>query len=222
MSEFVRATLRKLIGFFITGVLAVLPLVLTVGIVIWVAGFIEQMIGPNTFLGTRLRNLGLMVADDTVIAYVVGWIIVLALIFVIGILISLGAQQLWERITNAIIRRLPVVGGVYQTAEQLVDMLKKKDPSELQGMSVVFCTFGEGGTGVLALMPSPERFEIDGTEYNVVIIPTAPVPVGGALLFIPANQVKPSSVSVDGLMSIYISMGVTVPKYISDSYAKKK
>ena len=71
-----------------------------------------------------------------------------------------------------------------------------------------------GGVGVLALMPSPERFCIDGHDYHVVIVPTAPVPFGGGLLFMPVESVKPAEMSVDGLMSIYVSMGVTTPQFM--------
>jgi uncharacterized membrane protein len=82
-------------------------------------------------------------------------------------------------------------------------------------MSVVFCSFSAGGgPGVLALMPSPERFRIDGRDYHVVIIPTAPVPFGGGLLFMPVELVRPSSISVDGLMSIYVSMGVSSGEFL--------
>ncbi len=215
MANFFERTWKRLLGFFVTGILAILPLVITVSIVVWVADFLKGFIGPNTTLGSQLRSLGLMFASDTVVAYVVGWILVLGFVFVFGVIVSFGAQQIWDRISNSIIRRIPVIGNVYQTAGQLVDMLKKKDPSELQGMSVVFCVFGKDqSAGLLALMPSPEKYMIDGQEYQVVLIPTAPVPIGGALMFIPAEFVKPSKMSVDGLMSIYVSMGVTVPQYI--------
>ncbi len=206
---------QRLLGFFVTGVLAVLPLVITVGIVVWVAGFLESFIGPDTALGSQLRELGFQFASDKIIAYVLGWIIVLLLVFALGVVVSLGAQRLWEQLANGIIRRIPVLGGVYKTAEQLVDMVKKKDPSEIQGMSVVFCVFGkENSAGILALMPSPQKYLIEGTEYQVVLIPTSPVPIGGALMFIPAEFVKPAGMSVDGLMNIYVSMGVTVSKYM--------
>ena len=42
-----------------------------------------------------------------------------------------------------------------------------------------------------------------------MIVPTAPVPVGGGLFFIPVEMVQPTDVSVEGLMSIYVSMGVS-------------
>jgi uncharacterized membrane protein len=80
---------------------------------------------------------------------------------------------------------------------------------------VVFCRFGsEGGAGILALLVSPQVFRIHGRDYQVVIVPTAPVPVGGGLLFVPAEHVLPAEMSVDGLMSIYVSMVVTTAQFL--------
>ncbi|MEM9658373.1 MAG: hypothetical protein AAF961_08435, partial [Planctomycetota bacterium] len=56
-------------------------------------------------------------------------------------------------------------------------------------------------------------FEINGTNYQAVIVPTAPVPFGGGLMFVPVENVLNPDMSVDGLMSVYVSMGVTAPQY---------
>ena len=81
-------------------------------------------------------------------------------------------------------------------------------------MSAVFCFFGsETGTGVLAFLVSPDKYRIGDMDYHIVIIPTAPVPFGGAMVFVPVKNVRPADISVDGVMSIYLSMGVSAPQY---------
>jgi uncharacterized membrane protein len=45
-------------------------------------------------------------------------------------------------------------------------------------------------------------------------LPGAPVPMGGALLYIPAEWIKPASFGVEGLTSIYVSMGITTPQFL--------
>jgi uncharacterized membrane protein len=64
---------------------------------------------------------------------------------------------------------------------------------------------------VLALAPSPEPVQIDGRSYVAVLIPTAPVPFGGALLYVPAESVRPAEIGVERLTAIYVSMGITPP-----------
>jgi uncharacterized membrane protein len=197
------------------GLLAILPLALTVAIVVFVTGIVETYVGPNTALGRSLESLGLTFASNRVIAYVIGWVCVLGAIFVLGLIVELGAKRFLQSLVDAILKRIPLVSSVYGTSKQLVEMFDRKDEAELKAMSVVFCHFGQNGSpGVLALMPSPERFRISGHDYHIVIIPTAPVPFGGGLVFMPAESVIPADMSVDGLMSIYVSMGVTTPQYL--------
>jgi uncharacterized membrane protein len=89
-------------------------------------------------------------------------------------------------------------------------------------MRAVFCTFGqENGCGVLALLVSPETFRIEGRDYLIVIVPTAPVPVGGGLLFMPTETVRQVDLTVESLMSLYVSMGVTAPQFIKTVPAMK-
>jgi uncharacterized membrane protein len=45
-------------------------------------------------------------------------------------------------------------------------------------------------------------------------VATAPVPTGGGLLFVPAEVVRPTDLSVEGLMSIYASMGITAGQFL--------
>ena len=57
---------------------------------------------------------------------------------------------------------------------------------------------------------TPKRFQ----PFHGVLVPTAPVPVGGGLLFVPAHWVVPAAVGIEGVTSIYVSMGVTAAQYL--------
>ncbi len=207
--------LRPVTRFFLAGVFAVLPLVITIAAVIWVAGFFGQLVGPGTVLGEFLRSLGLQVATDKTMAYVVGWVFVLGSIFLLGVLVETGARRLIFERLDALANHVPLVGGIYGTARQLVSMMDKKKSADLQGMRVVFCQFGkETGAAFLALLPTPKVFSIGGVDYHAVLIPSAPVPVGGSLIFVPAKSVVTADLTVDAFMSIYVSMGVTGPQFL--------
>jgi uncharacterized membrane protein len=55
---------------------------------------------------------------------------------------------------------------------------------------------------------------IGGRPYVGVIVPTAPVPVGGGLLFLPQAWVTPAAVGIEALTSIYVSMGITAGQHL--------
>jgi uncharacterized membrane protein len=206
---------RRIVAYFVAGLLAILPLVLTAAIVVWVTTFLTDYLGPTTFIGRTLAALGLKFGSDGILAYATGWIAVLAALFGLGLLVELGAKRLYHQLLDRLFRRVPVIGSLYGSLKQLVGMFERKEETDLKAMSVVFCYFGSRqGPGVLALMPSPEPVPIDGQDYHVVIIPTAPIPFGGGLLFVPVDQVKPVAMSVDNFISIYVSMGVTTPEFM--------
>ncbi|MFN9489497.1 MAG: hypothetical protein ACK59Y_06945, partial [Betaproteobacteria bacterium] len=78
-------------------------------------------------------------------------------------------------------------------------------------MSAVWCFFGGDGVAVLALAPNAEPVDIDGRRYFAVLVPTAPVPIGGGLLYVPVEWVKPADIGIEQLTEIYVSMGLTPP-----------
>ncbi|MCI0332689.1 MAG: DUF502 domain-containing protein [Planctomycetes bacterium] len=207
--------LKTLLRIFLVGVVAVLPFVITMMVVIWVSGYLTSLLGPHAVLGQLLRRMGWLFVSSDMLADLVGWLIVLSLIFGLGLLVEFGARRLVYDRFDRFAERVPVLGGIYGTARQLVGMIDAKGNPDFKTMQVVFCNFGgERGAAFLALLPTPERFRIGDTDFNAVLIPSAPVPVGGSLLFVPASSVTPAGLSVDAFMSIYVSMGVTGPQFL--------
>jgi len=207
---------------FLIGLLALLPLAVTIAVVIWIAGFLAKFVGPGSFVGKQLVTLGLSFVNSSVLAYFAGALVVVGGIFLLGLLLQLGLQAPLRKLIHGLLRRIPMVGSIYDLAERFLNLLDKKGDPKLKGMTPVWCHFGgEGGTAVLALLPSPEPVDLGGQRYLGVLVPTAPVPVGGGLLFVPEAWVKPAPFGVEGLTSVYVSMGVTVPAVLAKSGARK-
>jgi len=56
--------------------------------------------------------------------------------------------------------------------------------------------------------------EVAGRRCLAVLVPTAPVPVGGGLLYVPEDWVSPARISIEALTSLYVSMGVTSAQHL--------
>lgn len=210
-----RSPLRELSKIFVTGLLAALPLAATVLIVVWGARLIVGWVGPGSLIGGVLVSIGVGVSGSVVLAYAIGVIIVLLAIFLLGIVVRTRLRHVIESVLENVVQRIPVVRGVYDTARRLVDLVGQRDREGLRSMSPVWLHFGGGdGAAVLALLPSSEPVRIDGREYLAVLVPTAPVPVGGGLLYVPPEWVRAADIGVDGLTSIYVSMGLTSSQHI--------
>ncbi len=212
--------IRRLLRIFVSGALAMLPIVVTVAVVAWVVNFVAQYVGPETSVGKLLAQIGLSLAPDGAQTYIIGWLVVLGVIFLFGVFIELGAKKYFKWITSFFFSRIPIIGSLYDTSQKFVEMFETNDNEALKGMSAVYCFFGEGGPAVLAFLASPTIFKIEGQEYQIVVIPTAPVPFGGGMLFMPVKNIKAADMSVDGLMSTYISMGVTADKFVQTDAGK--
>ena len=219
MKRAISRSWRQLATVFLAGVTTIFPLVITIPVIVWVATWIQGMIGPNSFIGGWLKSAGMQLAPNggTMLAYAMGMVLVIAAIFLMGMLVKTGIRGFLERAVSTIMQRIPIAGSVYGAATQIASLLEQRDESDLKGMSVVYCQYGKDhGTGILALLPTPDRYPIDGREYYIVYVPTSPIPMTGGLLFTPVDSVKRVDMTVESLMSVYLSMGVTGPQYLKD------
>ncbi len=139
----------------------------------------------------------------------------IVVIFVLGALLESGSKRMMERIAQKTVHRLPLVRAIYKATDKFINLVPSGDSDQLKGMQVVFCQFGQGkdSTGTLALMPTPEMFKIGERDYRIVVIPTAPIPIGGAMLFMPAESVFPTTMSIDAFIGSYVSLGVVTARF---------
>lgn len=208
---------RGIVSTFLSGLFAVLPIVITAAIISWVASQLHALVGPETAFGRTLQSVGLRFVADERAAFVVGLAVVLAGIWLLGLLVKSKARTFLENFVNGIVNRIPLVKGIYGTAARVVDVLRRDEQAELKAMGVVYCSFGEQhGAGFLALLSTSETFRFGGRDCHVVYLPTSPLPMTGGIIFVPVDNVTRIDMAADDLMQIYFSLGMltsqAVPK----------
>jgi uncharacterized membrane protein len=203
--------LESLIATWLAGLLLLLPLALTLAVLAWALGFVIRLIGPDSLAGSLFAALGYPFSPNPALAYAFGALVLLVAIWLLGVVVRAGLKRPLRALTDRTLRRIPIVGGVYNVAERFVGLLDQQQGADIGAMSPVWCFFGGAGVAVLALAPSPDAIDIEGRSYCAVLIPTAPVPFGGALLYVPADWVRPAKIGVDKLTAVYVSMGITPP-----------
>jgi uncharacterized membrane protein len=212
--------LQTLLRIFATGALAALPLAATALIFAWAAGFLIRWLGPESAVGRVLVSIGLGVGASEVVGYAIGVAIVAAAIFGLGLLVEAGLQRGFATLVNGLLLRIPVVGTVYDLMKRMVGLVRAQDENGggTKSMSAVWCHFGgpqaEGNSVALALLGSDTPVLINGQRCVAVLIPTAPVPVGGGLIYVPEHWITPADVGIEAVTSIYVSMGLTSPQYL--------
>jgi uncharacterized membrane protein len=180
-----------------------------------VVSFFVGWLGPESSTGRLLGKLGLGVAGQEWSGYLIGLLIAVVLLLGLGALIERGLNAWLVWLVAAVVGRIPVVRTIYETIEKFVQIFARRDRNELQSMRPVWCHFGgPGGVSALGLLSSPVPILVGGKSCYAVIVPTAPVPIGGGLLFMPVEWIESTEISMEAVTSIYVSMGLTAPQFL--------
>lgn len=210
---------RKIVQTFVTGLLTALPLAATVLIFVWAARFLYDLVGPSSVVGQGLKALGLGVTGSEIAGYAIGVGIVAVTIFGLGLVVQTRLKHVWHDVVESVIQRVPLVRNVYDLIRRFVDLVSKREKDGVNSMSPVWLQFGGDGPAVLGLLSTPQPVLMGGQPFVAVLVPTAPVPVGGGLIFVPQAWVRPAEIGVEGLTSIYVSMGVTAGQHLPTAAA---
>lgn len=205
---------RRLMQTLLTGVLGALPLAATVLVFVWLLRLVNELVGPSSGVGRALKALGLGVTGSEIAGYLIGLAIVVLAVFLLGVAIQTKLEHVWHDMVDSVVRRVPVVRNVYDLIRRFVDLVSKRDKDGLNSMSPVWLQFGGDGPAVLGLLSTPQPVLVGGKPFVAVLVPTAPVPVGGGLIYVPQDWVRPAELGIEALTSIYVSMGVTSAQHL--------
>jgi uncharacterized membrane protein len=209
----------------VTGLLAMLPLAATLLLLGWAWQFLAKYLGPGSSIGQLLTSVGLGVTESELVGYLLGLLLVVVVVYAFGLLVETGFQRGMARLLDSLVQRIPVVRTIYDVVQKLVALFAHKEGDDLKSMSPVWLYFGgktatgtqepKAGTAVLGFLSTPQPVLISGQPYLGVLVPTAPVPVGGGLLYVPPDWVEAAGIGMEAVTSIYVSMGVTSDQYLN-------
>jgi len=193
---------NKIKRHFITGLVAILPLGLTVG-VIW---FLIQKIGG--FFGKYFTQISLFRDISKPLSSLLGFIAVIIGIYLIGFITSSFIGRWALNTLDKIMTKLPFVKGLYNATRQLVNAIMI-DHSAFS--KVVIIKYPWENTYTLAFLTSKDKWKIGGKEYFNVFLPTSPNPTSGYYLIYPASEIIETELSIQDGFKIITSGGVILP-----------
>lgn len=211
-----RLTRNRIVRTFIAGLIAALPLAATTLIIVWAVRLLYEWVGPGSLLGRLLIAIGVGITGSEFVGYLLGVAMVMLGIFGLGLLVRTRVRIVIADTINAVMQRIPLVRNIYDLVKRFVDLLSQRDAAGMRSsMQPVWLHFGGvGGAAVLGLLSTPEPVMVGERSCLAVLVPTAPVPVGGGLLYVPREWVTPADVGMEGLTSIYVSMGITSKQHL--------
>ncbi|HWK38081.1 MAG TPA: DUF502 domain-containing protein, partial [Hyphomicrobium sp.] len=135
---------------FITGLIAALPLLLTIFVTAWLLSLLNQYLGPSSGFGRLLGSVGFGAGTSELASYLIGLGIIIAAIYALGLVVQSRLGDWIATLFDRLIRRIPLVSNVYDLSSRFVSIVDTKNGDSLKGMSPAWCYFGgKPGAAVL-------------------------------------------------------------------------
>jgi uncharacterized membrane protein len=209
----------------ITGLVILLPLLITVTLLFFLFKIINAYITPlvrkmidlivSGVFGAALRDFEPFLRSLTI---PIGLLLTLLLVFLVGLL---GTNLIGRRILKAVdrlIMRIPLVKSVYGAAQQLMQSIRF---SHYAGFSrVVLVEYPRRGLWTMGFLTREYPGAIDSFsagELVSVFLPTTPNPTSGWLVLTPRSEVRLLDLSIEDGVKFIISGGIVGPELISAS-----
>ncbi len=196
------SALRK---WFFAGLLVVLPLAITVWVLQWILGTLDQTLlilptdwHPDRLFGIHIPGLGVLLA--------------LAILLVVGAVTSnfIGRRLLaWS---DGILHRIPVVRSIYSGVKQVSDTLFSESGNAFR--TAVLVQWPRPGVWTIGFVTGAPGGDVPNHlpgDYLSVYVPTTPNPTGGYFVMLRKSDCIELRMTVDEALRYVISMGVVAP-----------
>ena len=196
--------MKRLRRYLITGMVAVIPVGLTMYVLVELFTFVDSILGRfiNDYLD---RTLGFYVPGMGMLLFIVS-------IILIGFLATrLIGQRIFPRIERWFVS-LPFVNKIYPTLKQIVlFILAQKEFGFKKVVLVEYPSKGIWSFGFLTNESFPRVQAVTGKEMASVFVPNSPTPVSGYVIFVPKKDLHYVDIAVSEAIKIIMSGGVFKP-----------
>ena len=194
--------------YFITGLLILVPLAITVWVLSLVINTMDQSLlllpenwRPKHVLGFNIPGLG------TILTF--------AIVFLTGLLtnnlIGNYLVRLWERLLH----RIPVVSSLYGSVKQVSDTLFSSSGNAFRKAVLVPYPHEHSYTiAFLTGVPGGDVVNHLSGDFVSVYVPTTPNPTSGFFLMMERSRVVELDMTVDAALKYIVSMGVVAPEHL--------
>ena len=211
----------RLRGNFLTGLIVIAPIGLTLYLIWTVVGWVDSWVWPFVpfyYHPEQLLNrwLGNTTADEMIRVNVRGIGVIIFLIFtmLVGWMAKGILGRSFLRWGEGIVDRMPVVRSIYNGLKQIAETVFSQRETSFEKACLV--EYPRRGIWAIAFISTGAKGEIDAgipvEEQKVsVFLPTTPNPTSGFLLFVPKSDIIELDMSVEDAAKLVISAGLVYP-----------
>ena len=197
----------KIRSWFITGILVLTPIILTVYVAWAFITFVDNLVVPIVPDGYRPSNyLPFSIPG-------LGLIIVFTFTTLVGSLATGLFGRTLIRIWENILNRMPVVRSVYSAIKQILEtVMAAQSDAFRQAVLVQYPRKDIWAIGFVTGSTKGEVGKYVSKKMINVFMPTTPNPTSGFLLFFPEKDLIYLKMSVEDALKLVVSGGMVIPK----------
>ena len=182
--------------YMITGILSIIPVYLTYLISKMLFQFFST---PGAKLFDYFSKIA---GKDFAGSQIFGFIGILFIIYIIGMLVSsIFIKKILFNLEK-IIAGIPVVNIIYKTIKQVTSSLG--DPNKESFKKVVLIEYPRKNVWTLAMVTGESK-DRNSNEYYNIYVPTTPNPTSGFMLYALKSEILETNISVEEGLKIIIS-----------------
>jgi uncharacterized membrane protein len=196
------AALRK---WLLAGLLVVVPVAITLSVLNWIVGILDQTLlilpqswHPDRLLGIHIPGFGVLLT--------------LAILLIVGAAASNFIGKRLVVLGDRIVSRIPVVRSIYSSVKQVSDTVFSEGGNAFR--TAVLVEWPRPGVWTIAFVTGSPGGDVVNHlpgDYVSVYVPTTPNPTGGYFVMLRKSDCIELKMSVDDALKYVVSMGVVVP-----------
>ncbi|MBT5822444.1 MAG: DUF502 domain-containing protein [Planktotalea sp.] len=193
---------------FLTGLIVIAPVGLTIWLIWSVIGWIDSVVlplvpydfQPEEYIGINLRGIGVIIF--LLFTIIVGWLAK-------GLL---GRSLI--RVAENVVQNVPVVRSIYSGVKQIAETVFAQ--SERSFEKACLFEYPRKGIWAIGFISTTAKGEVadratTSGDLVSVFVPTTPNPTSGFLLFFPREDIMELEMSVEDAAKLVISAGLVYP-----------
>jgi uncharacterized membrane protein len=212
--------MKRIKNLFITGLLTILPVLITINIMSWIFKLLNKFLSNNIvvqkLIAYLLDHKLYSPLTTQILVYIIVILIIVLTIVITGLAMRNVVGKKIARGIDKLFSKIPLVKSVYTTLLQIRHLIFTSNTKAYQ--KVVMIEYPRKGIHSLGFLTNRENelFTdiVGGKKLLNIFVPTSPNPTSGMFIMLEESEVRELDIKIEDAVKLIISGGAIVPKDI--------